>query len=117
MSRGDIVLARFPHASNTDPKERPVLIVQSDYYNQRIKNVLVAGSNLARQNDPAHLLVDIATADGAGAGLSRTSLVSCLNLAVMSVQQMGIRLGRLSPQQMERVDQCLQIALGLEVRR
>ncbi|HMO84483.1 MAG TPA: type II toxin-antitoxin system PemK/MazF family toxin [Lacipirellulaceae bacterium] len=48
MTRGDVILCRFPHARGTPPKLRPALVVQSDYYNSRIANVLVAGitSNL-----------------------------------------------------------------------
>jgi mRNA-degrading endonuclease toxin of MazEF toxin-antitoxin module len=115
MMRGDIVLGRFPHASNTEPKERPVLIVQADFYNVRIRNTLVAAitSNLSRQADPAHLLIDVATVDGAATGLSQTSLVSCLNLAVMPVQQLGPRLGRLSASQLHGLNECLRASLGL----
>jgi mRNA-degrading endonuclease toxin of MazEF toxin-antitoxin module len=42
MKCGDIVLVHFPHASGTAPKHRPALVVQADFYNQRISNVLVA---------------------------------------------------------------------------
>jgi mRNA-degrading endonuclease toxin of MazEF toxin-antitoxin module len=53
MKRGDIVLALFPHASGAPPKRRPALVVQANFYNQRISNVLLASitSNLARRND------------------------------------------------------------------
>jgi mRNA-degrading endonuclease toxin of MazEF toxin-antitoxin module len=43
MKRGDIVIAA-PHAGIAAAKNRPVLIVQADYYNARIHNVLVARS-------------------------------------------------------------------------
>lgn len=116
MNRRDIVIGRFPHAANTEPKERPVLIVQADYYNARLRNVLVAAvtSNLARQNDPSHLLIDVSSADGAATGLTQTSVVSCLNLAVMPTAQLGPRLGRLSPPQLRAVDACLSAALGID---
>jgi len=43
MKRGDVVLCFFPHAGSAPAKRRPALVVQSDYYNQRIVNLLVAG--------------------------------------------------------------------------
>jgi hypothetical protein len=53
MKRGDVVLVQFPHAGPSVPKLRPALVVQADYYNQRISNVLVATitSNLRRRGD------------------------------------------------------------------
>jgi mRNA-degrading endonuclease toxin of MazEF toxin-antitoxin module len=48
MKRGDIVLALFPHASGTPPKRRPVLVIQADYYNHKISNVLVGLCAVAR---------------------------------------------------------------------
>ena len=49
IKRGDIVLALYPMRVAHGPRHRPVLIVQADYYNQKISNVLVASisSNLA----------------------------------------------------------------------
>jgi mRNA-degrading endonuclease toxin of MazEF toxin-antitoxin module len=49
MKRGDVILAVFPHTSGTPAKRRPALVVQADFYNQRINNVLLAPitSNLA----------------------------------------------------------------------
>jgi mRNA-degrading endonuclease toxin of MazEF toxin-antitoxin module len=66
MKRGDVILAIVPHSSGTSSKNRPPVVVQSDYYNQRIRNVLVATvtSNLARQYDAAHLLIEVSTIDG-----------------------------------------------------
>jgi len=48
MKRGDVILCHFPYAGLTPSKIRPALVVQSDYYNQRITNLLVAAitSNL-----------------------------------------------------------------------
>jgi len=42
MKRGDIVLALYPPAGGAPAKRRPALVVQADYYNQRISNVLLA---------------------------------------------------------------------------
>jgi len=72
MKRGDIVLVLFPHASGTPSKRRPALVVQADFYNQKIRNVLLASvtSNLARRNDLAHYFIDVSTPDGKQSGLT-----------------------------------------------
>ena len=85
MKRGDVILAFVPHASGTAPKSRPALVVQSDYYNTRIRNVLVATitSNLSRKGDAAHYFVDVSTPDGEKSGLKSDSLISCINIATL----------------------------------
>ena len=115
MKRGDIILARVPHATGTSPKTRPALVVQSDYYNQRIANVLVATitGNLARQGDAAHHFIDMATPVGRASGLTRDSLVSCLNLAVLPPSDIGKKIGELPSDEMDEIDNCLKAALGL----
>lgn len=115
MKRGDIVLASFPHAAPSAPKSRPVLIVQADFYNQRISNLLLAAitTNLHRRSDPAHLFIDASSSDGRLSGLARDSLVSCLNLAVLPKTDIGQKIGELSDDMMRRVDECLKKALGI----
>ena len=115
MKRGDIVLVKFPHASGSPPKNRPALVVQADYYNQRISNVLLATitSNLNRRSDAAHYFIDASTTDGKQSGLNQDSLVSCLNLAVLPKSEISAKLGQLSVQAMLQVDDCLKAVLGL----
>ncbi len=115
MKRGDIILAKVPHASGTVPKNRPVLVVQSDHYNRRISNLLVATitTNLARRNDAAHYFVDISTPDGRQSGLHQDSLVSCLNLAVIPGSDVGPKIGEISDASMQEIDKCLKMALGM----
>src|SRR5438094_8460716 len=71
MKRGDILLCKFPHSSTVLAKNRPALVVQSDYYNHRIANLLVAGitGNLVNVGDSAHFLIDISTPEGQVSGL------------------------------------------------
>ena len=115
MKRGDVILAKVPHASGTAPKTRPALVVQSDYYNQRIANLLVATitGNLARRNDAAHYFVSASSPEGTAAGLHKDSLVSCLNLAVLPPSDVQAKIGELPADAMDRVDECLKTALGI----
>jgi mRNA-degrading endonuclease toxin of MazEF toxin-antitoxin module len=42
VSRGDVALARFPHASGGRGKKRPVVVVQAEAYNQKLRHAIVA---------------------------------------------------------------------------
>ena len=57
MTRGDVILVRFPHPSGARGKKRPAVVVQSDAYNQAVKTVIVAEvtKNLTMATDDACL--------------------------------------------------------------
>jgi mRNA interferase MazF len=63
LKRGDIALARFPHAAGARGKKRPVVVVQADAYNQKLRHVIVAEitTNRSAGLDPANLFVEVAT--------------------------------------------------------
>jgi mRNA interferase MazF len=115
VKRGDVVLAYYPFASGAGSSRRPVLVVQSDVENQRLKNTIVAQitSNLKRANEPTHLLIEVATPEGASAGLLHDSLVSCINLATIREDRIDKVIGFLSAPTMQKVNDCLKAALGL----
>ena len=115
LHRGDIVLAFYPFASGTGGSRRPVLVLQSDDYNQRIRNTIVAQitSNLGRANDAAHLLIDLAAPDGPQSGLLHDSVVSCLNLATLTDDRFDQVIGHLSDDLMAQVNECLKAALAI----
>ena len=74
VKRSDVAIGLFPNADGTSWKGRPVLVVQSDRYNAKIRNVIVAEitGNTAYAGDPANLLIDISTPDGKATGLNGT---------------------------------------------
>jgi mRNA interferase MazF len=113
--RGDVGLARFPHASGGRGKKRPVVVVQADAYNATLRHVIVAEvtSNLAVATDPANLLIEVVTPDGAATGLVQDSVVTCLHLTTMSADRVERVIGRLSPALVVKLDACLKAALGL----
>jgi mRNA interferase MazF len=114
-SRGDVVIALFPNASGAGSKPRPVLVVQSDVYNAKMQNVVVAAltSNLKHAADPASVLIDVATPDGKASGLTQNSIVSCVNLATIDENLVTKKIGQLPVALMQRVNASLKIALGL----
>ena len=81
--RGDVVMVDHPFSDASGSKLRPMLVVQSDVRNQLLNHSVVAmlTTNLSFVgSDPTQVLVDIATPNGAGSGLSVTSAIRCGNL-------------------------------------
>jgi mRNA interferase MazF len=115
MKRGDVVLAYYPFAVGTGGSRRPALVVQSDTYNQQIRNTILAQitTNLRRANDPAHLLVSAGSAEGQQSGLLHDSVVSCTNLATVTDDRINKVIGAMTADAMDKIDACLKVALGI----
>lgn len=113
--RGDVAMARFPHAGGTRGKKRPVVLVQSDAYNGKVPHAVVAEvtTNLAAAADPACLLIEVSTPEGKASGLSYDSVVGCLFLATLAENRLSAPIGKLSPAMMQKLDICLKTALSL----
>lgn len=114
-TRCDVALARFPHAAGGRGKKRPVVVVQSDVYNAKLRHLIVVEvtTNLVLASDPANLLIEIATAEGQATGLAQDSVITCLHLVTMSEDRIGKVIGKLSPALRQKLDECLKAALGL----
>ncbi len=115
LTRGDVALARFPHAAGGRGKKRPVVVVQSDVYNPKLRHVIVAEvtTNLALASDAANLLSEAAIVEGQATGLVQDSVVTCLHLVTMSADRVGKVIGKLSVGLLQKLDDCLKAALGL----
>jgi mRNA interferase MazF len=115
MTRGDVILVRFPHPSGLRGKKRPAVVVQADTYSGTVSTVVVAEitKNVALARDPACLLIDLNTVEGKATGLIHDSVLSCLLLATVDADKIAQRLGTLSPSLMLKLDHCLKAALGL----
>lgn len=112
--RGQIVVVDFAVAG-MPKKIRPVLVIQSDVYNRKMANTVVAmiTTNLARASEPSHLLIDITTPEGSRSGLLYTSVVNCNTLTTVRQDDILRVLGSLSAAAMQQVDQCLKASLGI----
>ena len=115
LNRGDVGMARFPHAGGTRGKKRPVVVVQADGYNAKLKHAIVAEvtSNLGAAVDPASLLIDVSTPEGQATGLTQNSVVCCLFLATIAEDRVSKVIGKLSGTLLQRLDDCLKTAMGL----
>jgi mRNA interferase MazF len=115
VKRGDIALARFPHAGGGRGKKRPVVVVQADLYNKRLRHTVVAEitTNLATGADPSSLLIAVSTPEGQATGLKQDSVVTCLHLVTMTEDRIGKVIGSLSATALRQLDDCLKAALGI----
>jgi mRNA interferase MazF len=115
MKRGDVVIVPFPFQDRIGEKIRPALVVQSDAENQRLANTILAmiTGNLRDTGQPTALLIDPATPDGTGSGLTGRSLVKCCNLATVRQIRIIQIIGHLPAAVMQRINGCLKAALEL----
>ena len=115
LQRGDVLKARFPHASGGRGKKRPVVVVQADKYNQRLHHAVVAQvtTNLDEKDDPACLFVEAATPDGEAAGLDRDCSICCTLLCLLTEDRLKEKVGNLSAEMLSELDECLKAALGI----
>ena len=110
--RGEIYLAALdPTLGREIKKTRPALVIQNDTSNRFSAMTIIAPitSTVRFPLNPVHVLLPAAQATG----LAVTS-VALLN-QIRSVDRLRLvkRLGRVDDQTMERVDQAIQISLGL----
>jgi mRNA interferase MazF len=115
LERGHVINARFPHASGTRGKKRPVVVVQTDVYNKRLRHAVVAQltTNLGDKNDPACFLIEAETPEGHSAGIIQDSLFSGYLISMMSEDRLQDVIGKLSDEAMRKADECLKVALGI----
>jgi mRNA interferase MazF len=115
LERGSVINARFPHASGTRGKKRPVVVVQANDYNNRLHHAVVGQltTNLDDKDEPACLLIEAATPEGQAAGIVQDSLFSGYLLALMSEDRLTDVIGKLPDATMQKVNECLKASLGL----
>jgi mRNA-degrading endonuclease toxin of MazEF toxin-antitoxin module len=112
VRRGDVVLAEYPHSAGGSSL-RPVLVIQSDAYNAKLDNTVVAQitSVLKHSGDQTNCLIEASSSEGRKAGLLRTSVVSCINLNTVHTKRIKRKIGELSPDLMRQISECLKAAL------
>jgi len=109
--RGEIYLVEFdPARGHEIQKTRPALIIQNDIGNRYSPVTIVAAitSKFAAAPHPTDVIVE-----GVQSGLSLPSAVVLNQIRSVDRQRLIRRLGRLDVAAMQRVDQALQISLGL----
>lgn len=112
MKRGEVWWASLPPPSGSGPGfRRPVLIVQSDPFNEsRISTVVVAviTSNLALADAPGNVRTGKPES-----GIGRPSVVNVSQVLTVDKKLLTERVRPLSPATMMRIDDGLRLVLGL----
>ncbi len=115
VQRGDVVLLDYPYSSGGGAKVRPALVVQNDRDNQRLTNTIVVQitSVTRRVLERTQLLVELSSAEGRQSGLRQDSVVNCVNILTVDKSKVLRRLGALPGPVLEKVGDCLAVALGV----
>lgn len=89
-------------------KERPGVIVSSDDLNGKGKTYEIVYLTTNPKNDEKTHCTIRSTA--------KVSTALCENITTVNEEQLGICLGKCTPEEMATIDACLQISLGLETK-
>ena len=112
MKRGEIWWADLPSPSGTGPRfRRPVLVVQSDAFNDsHIPSVVVVTlkSDLALSAAPGNVALTKAVS-----GLKRTSVVNVSQVLTLDRSLLAQRIKAIPNEVMSKVTEGLQLAMGL----
>jgi mRNA interferase MazF len=116
VQRGDVVLVNYPFADGKGSKVRPALVVQCDRNNARLDNTIIvqitSRTRLARA-EQTQLLIEIATDVGQQSGLLIDSAVAAENLYTIRQDSIIRKLGKLPPETMHQVNDCLRASFEL----
>jgi mRNA interferase MazF len=113
LSRGDIVLTRFPFTDLTGSSLRPALVVSPGQIGQDV--VLVAISSVVRGAQSAtDYTLETAHPEFALTGLRVTSVFRLHKLTTVERSVVVRRLGRIGLQLQAEVDRLLRVVLGLQ---
>ena len=110
IRRGDIFTVDFePVKGSEQGKVRPGLIIQNDLGNQYSPVVIVAAITTGEQAK-YDINVEVKSPEG---GLTRNSIILLNQIRTADKSRLGKYRGRLSPSTMAKVDEAIQISLGL----
>ena len=117
--KGDVVLVSFPYTTDegqTQTKRRPAVIISNDYNNARLDDVLLVPltSNTTRARRE-HTQIEVAkdSPEGQLGGLRLDSVIDCTVIATIPKTLLVNKIGEFPQEVMERIDQCLMIAMSI----
>ncbi|MBR7037839.1 MAG: type II toxin-antitoxin system PemK/MazF family toxin [Oscillospiraceae bacterium] len=111
VRRGEIYYADLsPVVGSEQGGVRPVLIVQNDVGNRHSPTVIAAAitSRLDKAKLPTHISLEAATC-----GLQRDSIVLLEQIRTIDKRRLKDRMGALTPDAMQRVDNAISVSFGL----
>ena len=112
VHRGEVFYADLsPVVGSEQGGVRPVLIVQNDIGNRHSPTVIAAAitSKLDKTRLPTH--IGIRAED---TGLTKDSIVLLEQIRTLDKHRLRERAGQITPEDQQRVDQALDVSLGLD---
>ncbi len=111
IKRGDIYYADLsPVVGSEQGGIRPVLIVQNDVGNRYSPTVIAAAITSRTEKNPLPTHIGISAGE---CGLQRDSVVLLEQMRTLDKQRLRERMGAVDDNSMEKVDEAIQISLGL----
>jgi mRNA interferase MazF len=111
-SRGELWWVDWsPGRGSEQMGKRPALVVQTDAANRnpRYPNTIVVTVSSTGRDVPFHVLLEVS----AESGLSDQSFAKCEQLLTISKRRLDARLGRVTAEEMARVEEALRMVLDL----
>ncbi|MGB9781151.1 MAG: type II toxin-antitoxin system PemK/MazF family toxin [Caldanaerobacter sp.] len=111
VKRGDLFYADLsPVIGSEQGGVRPVLIIQNDIGNKYSPTVIVAAitSQINKAKLPTHVEIN-----GSEYGLQKDSVILLEQIRTIDKKRLREKIGHLDPEMMEKVNEALQISLGL----
>ncbi len=111
MKRGDVFFADLsPVVGSEQGGMRPVLIIQNDIGNRFSPTVIIAAitAQIQKAKLPTHIEIDAKTY-----GFDRDSVILLEQIRTIDKQRLTDKITHLDIELMEKVDEALQISLGL----
>ena len=111
VHRGEVFYADLsPVVGSEQGGVRPVLIVQNDTGNRHSPTVIAAAitSQLGKAKLPTHIALA-----AQGSGLPKDSVILLEQIRTLDKHRLRERAGQITPEDQKRVDQALDVSLGL----
>jgi mRNA interferase MazF len=106
MNRGDVVLVNWIYSDLMGSKLRPAVVVQADFLNGLIDDVILVQVTGTRHGIPG-TEVEIDRALESGTGLKKVSYVSCANILTHEQTLINQTIGRVSSVVLRQIENCL----------
>lgn len=114
MTRGDVVLVKFPFSDATTTKVRPALVISSDQYNRlNTDPIFVAMSSKINNTFPYDVLMDSSDPEFPATGLKAPAVIKSDKIARITRSHAVRQLGHLGPNALTRVNAKVREVLGL----
>lgn len=110
IKRGQIYFVKSNHKEQGTEQwgDRPAVIVSNDIANENSTAVEVCYMTTKPKADlPTHFITN---------GGIRPSTVICEQITTVYTERIGELIGELSPEEMQQLDECLRISIGLELK-